>query len=468
MEDRIEEGYIPGAINAIPIYKVEKILDQMKNCICKIKGKKIGTGFFCKILYNNELIPVLMTNYHVIDDNFIETNKQLNVYINQKLKVLNINKNSKIYSSEIKKYDLMIIKIKEEDIKYYLEIDDDIYVDDSINSYKEDSIYILHYPNNGNISVSFGYGINKNDEYDIKHLLNTYSGSSGGPILSLSTNKIIGIHKGCVRKNYEIFNIGTYLKYPLDELNKNNNGNKNNNIKNEIKIQLKINKDDINKEIYFLDNTDGDEASRCTHHDNLKELNELNTELYINYEKYKYKKCFIPKEEGIYSILLKLNITIKDCSFMFFGCKNIIDLDLSSFYFKNITNMFYMFLGCTSLKSLPDISKWDTKNVTAIAGIFSYCSSLNSLPDISNWDTKNVTDMHGIFFECSSLKYLPDISKWNTKNVTNMSYMFAECSSLKSLPDISKWDTKKVDDMWGMFAKCNSLKSLPDFYLKRK
>ena len=305
MDDRIEEGYIPGTINSIPIDKVKKILDQMKNSVCKIKGKKIGTGFFCKLLYNNEYIPVLMTNYHVIDDNFIETNKQLNVYINQKLKVLNINKNSKIYSSVIMKYDLMIIKIKEEDIKYDLDIDDNIYVDDSINSYKEDSIYILHYPNNGNISVSFGYGINKNDEYDIKHLLSTDSGSSGEPILSLSTNKIIGIHKGFVRKKYEIFNIGTYLKYPLDELNKNNNSNKNNNIKNEIKIQLKINKDDINKKIYFLDNTDGDEASRGSYHDNLKELNKLNTELYINNEKYKYKKCFIPKEEGIYSILLK-------------------------------------------------------------------------------------------------------------------------------------------------------------------
>ena len=42
-------------------------------------------------------------------------------------------------------------------------------------------------------------------------------------------------------------------------------------------------------------------------HDNLKELNELNTELYINNKKYKYKKYFIPEKEGIYSILLKFN-----------------------------------------------------------------------------------------------------------------------------------------------------------------
>ena len=45
--------------------------------------------------------------------------------------------------------------------------------------------------------------------------------------------------------------------------------------------------------------------------------------------------------------------------------------------------------------------------------------------------------MNGLFYKCSSLKELPDISKWNTDNVTNMGHIFAECSSLTSLPDIS-------------------------------
>ena len=107
MEERIEEGYIPGAINAIPIDKAEKILNQMKNCVCKINGKKFGTGFFCKILYNNELIPVLMTNYHVIDDNFIEENKNITVTLNdeKEYKNIEIDINKKmIYLN--KKYDI--------------------------------------------------------------------------------------------------------------------------------------------------------------------------------------------------------------------------------------------------------------------------------------------------------------------------------------------------------------------------
>ena len=46
--------------------------------------------------------------------------------------------------------------------------------------------------------------------------------------------------------------------------------------------------------------------------------------------------------------------------------------------------------------------------------------------------------MSFMFSGCKSLLSLPDISKWNTNKVTNMSNMFENCSSLSSLPNISK------------------------------
>ena len=52
----------------------------------------------------------------------------------------------------------------------------------------------------------------------------------------------------------------------------------------------------------------------------------------------------------------------------------------------------------------------------------------------------NATNMSEMFCKCSSLISLPDISKWITKNVKNMNSMFARCLSLKSLPDISIWN----------------------------
>ena len=80
----------------------------------------------------------------------------------------------------------------------------------------------MHYPNAGEASVSFGCGLEKINNYDIKHKCNTESGSSGGPILNELNNKVIGFHKGCIKKFGENkYNIGTFLKFPLIEMNTN-------------------------------------------------------------------------------------------------------------------------------------------------------------------------------------------------------------------------------------------------------
>ena len=248
MEERYEEGLIKGAIGAISLQKVEIIIDQMKKYICKVFGDKIGTGFFCRMPYKNDIIPVMITNYHVIDDNFIEKNKQLKISLNEKYYVIKLNENSRIYSSVEKKYDIMIIKIQESEINNFLEFDQNLFMDNSESLYINESIYILHYPNSDKAAVSFGYGIEKISDFDIKHLCNTENGSSGGPILNLQTNKIIGIHKGFIKKQSQSFNIGSFLKFPFNEIKgfslNNENINKNINL-NEQKTE-KRNIIDIN------------------------------------------------------------------------------------------------------------------------------------------------------------------------------------------------------------------------------
>jgi len=41
-----------------------------------------------------------------------------------------------------------------------------------------------------------------------------------------------------------------------------------------------------------------------------------------------------------------------------------------------------------------------------------------------------------MFNNCSSLKSIPDISKWNTKNIENMEGFFNNCFKLINLPDM--------------------------------
>ena len=91
---------------------------------------------------------------------------------------------------------------------------------------------------------------------------------------------------------------------------------------------------------------------------------------------------------------------------------------------NKITDLSYMFNGCSSLTSINIISNWDTKNITNMKWMFFGCNSLESLPDISNWDISNVTDIQFMFAGCKSLKNMTDISKWNIKNILNMRGLF--------------------------------------------
>ena len=61
-------------------------------------------------------------------------------------------------------------------------------------NYKRKSIYIIYY-SKGKLSVSYGL-INNIDDGKIKHYCNIEEGSSVSLILSLETNKIIGVLYG--------------------------------------------------------------------------------------------------------------------------------------------------------------------------------------------------------------------------------------------------------------------------------
>ena len=90
------------------------------------------------------MIPVLITNYHVVNDDFMNQNTKLTFYIKNDLHSIDIDKGSKIYSSIRDKYDMMIIRLKEGEVNNYLEIDENIFKWDSVNNYKNEGIYILH------------------------------------------------------------------------------------------------------------------------------------------------------------------------------------------------------------------------------------------------------------------------------------------------------------------------------------
>ena len=147
---------------------------------------------------------------------------------------------------------------------------------------------------------------------------------------------------------------------------------------------------------------------------------------------------------------------VTDMSYMFSGCSKLTSLDVTHFNTANVTNMCYMFSSCLMLTSL-DVTKFNTENVTNMNKMFYGCSKLTSL-DVTHFNTTNVTNMGYMFSGCSKLTSL-DVTHFNTANVTNMVYMFSDCSKLTSL-DVTKLNTAKVMYMRYMFSGCSALISL--------
>ena len=114
MESLIYEGQMNNAISSLTINETEIILKQMKTSICKISGKRIGTGFFCIINKGSEKVPCLLTNYHILDYTLIKENKKILISMNDNNinEELLINEKNILYTSNMKEYDLIIIQLE--------------------------------------------------------------------------------------------------------------------------------------------------------------------------------------------------------------------------------------------------------------------------------------------------------------------------------------------------------------------
>jgi len=509
-----KEAYIEGHNLSMNLNQMNLYSKQMEKTICKINKSETvkGTGFICKINKDGEeskegkSYQVLITCHHVLDQDDLKVGKKINLSFKKKgyeNKTLKINNLRLIYTN--KDYDITIIELKKGDNfdeNDMLTIDENIYLKNYNSYYPKNYIYMIHYPKGDIVKFSSDKIVAIKGNLII-HTCSTEDGSSGAPIINLENSKVIGVHfgsneeknnkeknngknnveknKGKKEKKSNVYNVGRILKEPLNEFFKLKLEKKN-----FIILKLEVDKSEINKDIYFLDNdlyTDDIIREKTSENSFNKsnELNKSNIKIYINEELLEYSKCFKPKKEGVYKIKIELDGKIKNCSQMFHGCSNITFIDLSNFDSEMVTNMNYMFSGCKKLKKIDlssfsgdkvtsmsytfylcwelediDLSSFNSENVKDMSGLFCHCPMKNL--DLSNLNTKNLVNMTHMFYGCKNLDNL-NLENFNTKNVSNMSGLFAGCTNLNNL-DLSSFDTKNVTNMACMFFDCRNLKTI--------
>ena len=218
---------------------------------------------------------------------------------------------------------------------------------------------------------------------------------------------------------------------------------------NEIKMVLKVGKEDY--DIY-------------SHNYKVKLMKNIGIEncieLYCNGFKINiineyFYYYFFCKKEGIYKIILKFNIKMTNCEKLFAEYKNLISIDLSSFYAQEIYTMESMFLNCENLKSV-NFSNFDSGKLTSMKEMFKGCINLEEIK-FSSLNAINITDMSEMFCNCG-LKYIqfPHI---NSKKLVNMEGMFSDCKNLKNV-DFSSFITENVNNMSNLFKGCQNLEMI--------
>ena len=70
-------------------------------------------------------------------------------------------------------------------------------------------------------------------------------------------------------------------------------------------------------------------------------------------------------------------------------------------------------------------------------GLFYNCSSLISLPDISKWNTDKVKSYSGIFYNCLSLLFFINIFNWKLNNDSKANQIFENCFTFKINDDFT-------------------------------
>ena len=118
-------------------------------------------------------------------------------------------------------------------------------------------------------------------------------------------------------------------------------------------------------------------------------------------------------------------------SFMFYGCSGLSSLNLINFKVNNVVTMNSMFAGCSILKTLDLWNNTETSSLKDMSYLFFGCNSLNYI-NLKSFHTTSVTKMDKAFYNCESLVFL-DLNNFSSQSLVAADYLFAKCWSLQEI-----------------------------------
>ena len=217
-----DTGPIKKEIYAGNVYVQNSKIDKVSKCVCKIilninDQNFYGTGFFMKVSFSeNNKCKFLVSNQHIISEDLL--NKEIEIELHNK-KTVTLKLDTSLYIEFFGgNFDVTVIQINDK-ISRMLEnvefLDCDMDYINGYEQYKNKHVFASGYPYGDEIVTCGGSIININN-FEFDHNIGTETGSSGSPVVLLSNEKLIGIHKqGNTVKN---LNEGTFIGIIIDQL----------------------------------------------------------------------------------------------------------------------------------------------------------------------------------------------------------------------------------------------------------
>ena len=175
---------------------------------------------------------------------------------------------------------------------------------------------------------------------------------------------------------------------------------------------------------------------------------------------------------------------VEDLSFVFDGCENLTEVNLTQFqfeYVEDMSNLFnncpklekphfpkevkaplvksidYMFGNCEKLESF-DFSLFKFEQLESVSYVFQGATNLNNVT-FGNFSCINCKTIAGLFDGCTSLKEV-DLSGFQTTEIlVNFSSAFSGCTSLESV-NLSGFKFSENCTIEGMFTGCEKITNI--------
>lgn len=141
--------------------------------------------------------------------------------------------------------------------------------------------------------------------------------------------------------------------------------------------------------------------------------------------------------DGLFDRLI--NVTTANIAFAY--CKNLSYIPADLFRnMKKLKTAEYIFDGCENLREVPEGLFSECSELTSIRTAFRYNKLLTSIPSmlVSKDPDSPPIDMQECFLGCASIRYIPDDFFHNIGNPKSIARIFSDCSGLQYIPPI--WD----------------------------